>query len=96
MAGGWRMNNLQPYFNALDTVLCEWDSGCPTLIQNETVLFKKSKIKFWKKHYCSCLFCFSISRPPFSTIFSEKGQIFTSICFETLKVCNFTKIRVFH
>jgi len=50
-----------------------------TLIQNETVSFKKSKIKFWKTQICSCLFCSSISRPPFPTIFSEKDPIFISV-----------------
>ena len=35
-----------------------------TLIQNETVSFKKPKIKFWKMQYSSCLFCSFISKPP--------------------------------
>ena len=50
-----------------------------TLIQNETVSFKKSKIKFWKKQYCSCFFCSFISKPPIPTFFSEKVPIFTSV-----------------
>ena len=68
------------------------DSNPRTLIQNETVSFKKSKIKFCKMQYCSCLFFFFLSRPPIPTIFSEKGPIFTSF----LKLWKHTISRVFH